>query len=292
MILIAESGSTKCDAVFLDHSGREISRFRIMGFNPYFHDYTFIREHIKTVDEIAKYGEQTTHVFFYGAGCSTPPLCDIIKEGIAPSFPNAEVMVDHDLKACAYATYDNEPSISCILGTGSNSVFFDGENIRETVPALAFILGDEGSASYIGKRLIRAYLYHRMSDEVAEDFYKTYGLDKDTIIDRVYSKPNANVFLGSLSPFAHKHIKDPFFRDIVYKGFYEFLDIHVKSFPESAHCKVNFVGSIAYHFMDVLEEAIKDHGLKMGQVIRRPLDGLVNYHMHILPKSSKLFKAS
>lgn len=289
MILIAESGSTKCDAVFLDQSGKEISRFRMMGFNPYFHQSSFITEQALLVEEIAKYRIETSHVFFYGAGCSSPSLNQIISKGLGPVFPSAKILVDHDLKACAYATYNGEPSISCILGTGSNSVYFDGENISEEVPALAFILGDEGSASYIGKKLISSFLYKKMPSDLAEDFYASYGLDKDTVIDKVYAKPHANVFLGSLSPFAHKHIKNPFVRNIVADGFQQFLETHVLCYPNAAEVEVNFVGSIAYHFQDILEELMADLNLKLGRIIRRPLDGLINYHLTQLPNSNQIF---
>lgn len=289
MILIAESGSTKCDAVFLDNTGKELSRFRMMGFNPYFHSVEFISEQALLVEEIAKYRIETTHIFFYGAGCSSPGLNKIISTGLEPVFPNAEILVDHDLKACAYSTYIGDPSINCILGTGSNSVYFDGSNVSEEVPSLAFILGDEGSASFIGKKLISSFLYKKMPKDLADDFFNTYGLTKDAVIDRVYAKPNANVFLGSLAPFAHKHINKPFIYNIVSDGFRQFIEIHVLCFPQAKNVSVNFVGSVAYHFQVVLEELMNDMGLKMGQIIRRPLDGLINYHLTQLPNSKQLF---
>ncbi len=289
MILIAESGSTKCDAVFLDDSGKEISRFRMMGFNPYFHTSPFISENALLVDEIMKYKDQTTHVFFYGAGCSSQRLNLVISEGLSPVFPNAKIMVDHDLKACAYSTYDGEPSISCILGTGSNSVYFDGHDIAEEVPALAFILGDEGSASYIGKKLISGFLYKKMPQDLADDFFNTYKLTKDIVIDKVYAQDHANVFLGSLAPFAHKNIKNPFVYEIVAEGFRKFLETHVLCFPQAKNVEVNFVGSIAYHFQDVLVDLLKSMDLKLGRIIRRPLDGLINYHLTQHAQSNKIF---
>lgn len=289
MILIAESGSTKCDAVFLDDKGKEISRFRMMGFNPYFHSSSFISEKALLVEEIKKYRHETSHVFFYGAGCSSPRLNKIISDGLAPVFPVAEVLVDHDLKACAYSTYDGDPSISCILGTGSNSVYFDGVNIFEEVPALAFILGDEGSASFIGKKLISSFLYKKMPLDLAEDFFETYGLNKDIVIDKVYAQEFANVFLGSLSPFAHKHIKNPFIYNIVADGFRQFIETHVLCFPQAKNVEVNFVGSIAYHFQDILEDLLNSMDLKLGRVIRRPLDGLINYHLTQHSQSHKIF---
>lgn len=290
MIFIAESGSTKCDAVFLDNDGKEVCRFRTMGFNPYFHDSDFIEHRIGNVPEIKKYASQTTHVFFYGAGCSSPALNTIIQTGLQPIFSKAKIQVDHDLKACAFATYTGKPAISCILGTGSNSVYFDGENIREEVPALAFILGDEGSASYIGKKLIAGYFYKTMPLEFRDDFFKTYGLDKNAVVERVYTKPHANVFLASLAPFASKHIKHSFFRDLITEGFTDFLKTHVQCFPESKNVPVHFVGSIAHYFKPILSSSMKQLGLLEGNLIQKPLDGLINYHVNHLKETVELFK--
>ena len=292
MIFIADSGSTKCDAVFLNADGTEVCRLRTMGFNPYFHESDFISDQLGQLAEMKKYGNQTTHVFFYGAGCSSPALNEVIKQGLSPVFPNAEINVDHDLKACAYATYDGKPSISCILGTGSNSVFFDGTDIHEEVPAMAFILGDEGSGCYIGKNLITSYFYKTMPQDARKDFFDTYGLTKDEVIDRVYAKPHANVFLASLSHFAFKHKEESFFRDLVFEGFKSFLKIHVQCFPQAKDVKVNFVGSIAYHFEDILDCALEQLSLTKGHIVRRPLDGLIHFHMENLNLGSEVLKSN
>ncbi len=277
MIYIAESGSTKCDAVFLKEDGTEVARIRTMGFNPYFHSAEFIDSELKKVPEIKCYGEKVSAVFFFGAGCSSPELNQKVKDGLKGSFPNATIRVDHDLMASAYATYSGEPAISCILGTGSNTVFFDGHTITKGVSGLGYILGDEGSASYIGKKVLAGYLYRQMSKEALKDFNETYDLTPDQIRENVYTRPNVNVFLGSFAPFAHKHIDEKYFYDLVYEGFKTFITSQVMYFPQSAHVPINFVGSIAYHFKGVLEDVIRDLDLKMGVIVRRPLDGLVQY---------------
>lgn len=283
MIYIAESGSTKCDAVFLNDDGTEVCRIQTIGFNPYFHDSDFITKELTKVDEIKELGAQVSQVFFFGAGCSSAELNQKVVNGLAPHFPNAKINVDHDLMACAYATYNGEPEISCILGTGSNTVFFDGNSITKGVSGLGYILGDEGSASYIGKKVLAAYLYETMPSEFIHDFDETYKLTRDQIRERVYEHPHANVFIGSFAPFANKHISDPFFEEIVYDGFRSFFEVQVKYFPQAMHVPVNFVGSIAYHFQPTLEQAAVDAGLKMGKVVRRPIDGLLRYYMkHIL----------
>ncbi len=290
MIFIAESGSTKCDAVFLHEDGREVCRLHTMGFNPYFHTSSFISVELSKAKEVAQYGNAVTKVFFYGAGSSSPTLNSIVAAGLKQVFPNAHILVDHDLKACAYATYKGEPAISCILGTGSNSVYFDGKEISEEVPALGYILGDEGSASYLGKKLVAAYLYKQLPAQIAADFENTYKLSKDDIIQKVYKQPNANVALASFAPFVSKHIEHPIIWEMVFTGFRLFLQTHALCYANAREVPINFVGSIAHHFSEILEDAVAHLDLKMGAIIQKPLNGLINYHLaYILctPKSVK-----
>lgn len=292
MIYLAESGSTKCDALFLTNEGEEVVRIKTMGFNPYFHSAQLIHRELSKVPEVKKYADQVDHVFFYGAGCSAPQLNAIVEKGLSKVYKNAQVRVDHDLVAAGYATYSGEPAITCILGTGSNSVFFDGENSREEVPALAFILGDEGSASYFGKRIVADYLYKKMPQEAREDFYNTYHLSKDDIIDRVYNKPGANVFLADFAPFVTGHIDSPYFQEIVHQGFRAFIDTHVLCFPEAPKVPIHFVGSVAYHLSDILMAEIDWAGLRAGNIVQKPLEGLIEYHRkHLWPEASA-YKAS
>lgn len=287
MIYLAESGSTKCDALFLTNEGEEVIRFKTMGFNPYFHSADLIHRELSKVPEVIEYADQVDHVFFYGAGCSAPRLNAIVEDGLSQVFQSAQVRVNHDLVAAGYATYSGEPAITCILGTGSNSVFFDGENIREEVPALAFILGDEGSASYFGKRVVADYLYKKMPAAAREDFYHTYQLTKDNIIDRVYNKPGANVFLANFAPFVSRHIDSPYFQEMVHQGFRDFIETHVLCYPEADEVPVHFVGSVAYHLSDILMMEIDRAGLKAGNIVQKPLEGLIEYHRkHLWPEAS------
>ncbi len=279
MIYIAESGSTKCDAVFLENDGVEIARIRTIGFNPYFHSSEFIEAELKKVQEIVEYGPKVEQVYFFGAGCSSPSLNQKVAKGLKGSFPNANIEVDHDLMACAYATYTGESAISCILGTGSNAVYFDGESITKGISGLGYILGDEGSASYIGKKVLSAYLYKQLPEGINCDFEETFKITPDEIRQRVYNMPHVNVFLGSFAPFAHKHIELPFFYNLVYEGFESFIKTQVKYFPQATEVPIHFVGSIAHHFQNVLEDVIRNLELNMGQIVRRPLDGLVQYYL-------------
>lgn len=283
MILIAESGSTKCDWILLENNGTEIKRFKTMGFNPYFHSSELIFKELSIEPNLGNgIHDKIDRVYFYGAGCSTPSLNLIVHAGLEKVFPNARVRVDHDLLAAAYSTFRGVPEISCILGTGSNSVYFDGERAFEEVPALAYVLGDEGSGSFLGKRLLSEYLYKRLPADLSSDFRETFGLSKNDIINRVYNQPDPNVWLASFSKFYGSHATHPWVREAVREGFTKFRDIHILCYDKAMEVEVNFVGSVAWHFRDILEEVLKEKGIQFGYVLRRPLDGLVAYHIKYL----------
>lgn len=283
MIYLAESGSTKCDAVFINKNGEEIRRFRHIGFNPYFHNSDFVATEIQKIPEVRELGEKIEQVYFYGAGCSSPKLNQIIADGLKAGFPNAEIKVDHDLRAAAYATYQGEPEITCILGTGSNCLYYDGQSLIPGNSGYGFIIGDEGSASYIGKQLVRSYLYKQMPAPYRDEFHQQYGFSVEDIRENIYNKPGPNVFLGSLAPFAHERLHIPFFYQLVFNGFKEFIETQILTFEQSKEVKINFVGSVAHHFRAVLEDVLNFFDLELGVIIRRPVDGLVNYHLsHVL----------
>lgn len=284
MILIAESGSTKTDIAILDNSGDERCRFSTMGFNPYFHSSEKITQELNQQEVVKDYAEDITDVFFYGAGCSSEHLCAVVRKGLEPIFRNAAIKVDHDLTSCAYATYSGEPGVSCILGTGSNSVFFDGTAIRPSNSGLGFILGDEGSASHIGKKLVTSYFYRTMPEPYRLLFAEDYNMNKDHVVKRVYQEERANVYLANMAPFANRHIDQQFFWQLVFDGFREFVDYHVLCFEEAPKVPIHFVGSIAHYFQDVLEDTLSHFDLRMGQVIQKPLDGLIAYHQKYLQR--------
>lgn len=279
MILIADSGSTKCDWQFLDNQGNLITSYHTMGFNPYFHSTEFILSTLNQHPKFIAYAPEVKNVFFYGAGCSTPQLNKVVEVALETIFTAAHVEVHHDLDGSAYSVYQGKPVIACILGTGSNSCHFDGTTVKEEVPALAYVLGDEGSGSYLGKKLLTSYLYKRLPENIKLDFETKFGYTKNDIIEAVYHKPNANVYLASFVRFLAEHRSDKWVHDVVFNGFVEFLEIHVNCFDDAKNVEVSFVGSIAYYFQDILEEALSSLGLTFGQVIKSPIDGLVAYHV-------------
>lgn len=265
------------------HNGNEtISNTK--GFNPYFHSKSDILEALEGNSALVSVKDDVQQLHFYGAGCSSPELNAVIESGLAAFFRNAMITVDHDLNASAFACYNGEPEIACILGTGSNSCYFDGLTVREEVPALGHILGDEGSGNWFGKRMLADYLYKKLPAPMHDAFFQM-GLNKATIVERVYQKPGANVFIASLMPVLIENKDLPYAQELIRKGFQEFIDVHVKCFKEHTTCEVNFVGSISDLLQDELRVVCADNGIRLGRIVRRPLQNLVNYHVRLLEQA-------
>jgi glucosamine kinase len=282
MILIIESGSTKSDWVLLDQGKK--TYFSTIGLNPYFHNADDVEQAIRKNLGLHALKDSVSEIYFYGAGCSAEHLNVIIKSGIQRVYKNATISVDHDLNACAYSTYNGEPAISCIIGTGSNSCFFDGEKVSEKIPALGYILGDEGSGTYMGKRLLADFLYQRLPEEMSIAFQKETNLDKDSIVNKVYKEPNVNVYLASFVPFIQKFSETNYVKELVLNGFKQFLEIHVCCFDNYQDYPVHFVGSISRIFKNELEQACNYHNIKLGNIVQKPVDGLVQYHERYINK--------
>ena len=279
MILIAESGSTKTDWVLVNDN-KEITMFKTMGFNPFFHSSEFIAEEIQNNKEFYEASKNVDKLYFYGAGCSSVEMNNIVKLGLNKIYPNSTIIVDHDLLACALSTYQGEPSISCILGTGSNSCYFDGNVLREEVPAIAYVLGDEGSGSFYGKKLLRDYLYNQLPESISKDFESQFGNAKADIFENVYMKPHANVYLASFMKFINRHYHHEYVVNMIQHGMNEFMKIHVCCYPEHKSVKTHFIGSISKIFERELIQAAKNNGVILGEIIQKPVDNLVNYHLN------------
>ena len=278
MVLIVESGSTKSDWVLLSPENKQ-DVYSSMGFNPYFHSSAVIENELRRHAELMSHAEKIQQIYFYGAGCSSSEMNDIVKRGLTNVFTNAHIHIDHDLMACAYATYSGNPSICCIIGTGSNSCYFDGETVSEVVPALGYILGDEGSGTYFGKKLLSAFLYHQLPKHVEEDFVKEYAIDKNEIVNKVYRNENANVYIASFMPFIAKHKDELFFQKMIEDGLRHFIEVHVCCYPNYKDVEINFVGSIASVFRNALDRAANSLGARIGRVVQKPVEGLVSYHL-------------
>jgi glucosamine kinase len=276
MLIIIESGSTKADWLIIQ--GEKRYYHSTIGFNPFFHSSELVAQTIKNDEQLREFIDLSGEIHFYGAGCSSGELNQTIERGFQEAFKNANTTVDHDLLAAGLALYRNKNVIACILGTGSNSLLFDGKNLHEEVPALGYILGDEGSGSFFGKQILTDFLYNRLPQQMDSDL-RQLGLDKDEIFRRVYMEPNANVFLASISPILIQNKELDYCQNLIQKGFDLFLDRHVLCFKDCYETEISFVGSIAALLAPELEVVCREKGLKIGQIIRKPIDSLANYHL-------------
>ena len=287
MILIADSGSTKCDWQVVKDK-KPFLYTNTNGINPFFHDETTIEAFIRENDKLTGLANEVTHIFFYCAGGSNADLNIQVEHGLKRVFKNAEILVDHDLVGAAFATWNGHSAITCILGTGSNSIYFDGKKTHEEVPALAYILGDEGSGSYFGKKLLSDYLYGYLPKELDDMLRYELKLTKDEILENVYMKPYANVYLAGFMKLIHQFTYLDYISDMIAEGMNKFLRIHVMCFDNYDKVPVHFIGSVAYFFSEQLRKEAKKLDIKIGTIIKKPIEGLVDYHIkHHFEKLSK-----
>lgn len=289
MLLIADSGSTKCDWMLIKEN-EEAQSFSTMGFNPFFHNEAIISNAIRQNTEMISFAEQVTMLFLYSAGCSSKDLKMVVERALKSVFPNAQIYVDHDLVGAAFATWDENPAITAIIGTGSNSCYFDGDIVKQANPGLGlgYILGDEGSGSYYGKILLRKYLGNDLPDELYNTLRNDYKLSRDVIVENVYMKPHANVYLASFMKVLSDNRTNSWVNDLVNDGMKLFLSSHVACYKNYQRVPTHFIGSIAYHFEDNLRFAAAPLGVNVGTIIKKPIFGLVNYHLknHFSKKAS------
>lgn len=277
MILIADSGSTKTDWRLLLPNGN-ISQATTVGFNPNYQTAAAIQTEL-SLNLLPQLGTtQPTQVYFYGAGCSTPDKCSMVASAILAVFPNSQVQVMSDAVAAARATCGHMPGIACILGTGSNSCLYNGENITAQMPCLGFALGNEGSGSYIGKKLLHLYLNHELPSDLQEAFRKSYPQSQAEILNRIYNEPFPNRYVASFALFLNGRQRHPFVADLLYKCFLDFFQLTVCKYPAYQTLPTHFVGSIAYYFADVLRLAAKSLHIQVGRVLQNPIAGLALYH--------------
>lgn len=288
MWLIAESGSTKTDWLFLNEDNITVERYSTTGINPTFLNEEIITELLTSELMSELDGAEITEVFFFAAGAASERLKGIIRRGLRNVFVEAKILVEHDLMACAFACYEGEPCICCILGTGSNSIYFDGKDSYKAVPSLAYILGDEASGTWFSKRLLRSYYYKKLPEDLREKFIEEYGsIPIEKFLKRIYEDGTPNTYLASFMPFIVEHKNHPFFRRIIRCGVREFLDIHVQCYEESSDARVHFVGSVATLLQDEIREVGEEMALKIGNFVQKPAvrlkPFLVNHKKRLFP---------
>ncbi len=278
MILLADSGSTKVHWCLVTASGQYTDIFTD-GINPFFQTSDAMRNSIcnQLLPKIAPllWAGTLTHIFFYGAGC-TPEKKGFVQKALEGVFKKAEVHVESDMLGAARALLGHNAGVACILGTGSGSCYFNGENIDWCVPSLGYILGDEGSAAVLGKRLVSDLLKNQLGDDLKEAFFKEYETSMPDIFERVYRQPFPNRFLAKLSKFCADHIDDKRIHDLVYDHFVQFIRRNLVQYRVSS--PIGFVGSIAYYYKPILEEAMQAEGMPLGTILQDPIEGLKEFH--------------
>lgn len=276
MILIADSGATKTSWALL--AGEKNITHETSGFNPYFMPSSVIQNIIvqEMNKEISK--ADVTEIYYYGSGCSTENNCAVVSTALKDQFPDAEIEVQHDLLAAARALLGRSKGIACILGTGANSCAYDGEKITDNVPSLGYMFGDEGSGAYIGRKFLAAVLKKELAKEILDAFDEEFNYSLEDILKSVYNAGNPSPYMASFTHFLAKHEHHDDVREILFSSFIEFFTQSVSKYKRYKLLPVSFVGSVAFHFRHILNEAAWQMGISIGRIEKVPMEGLIRYH--------------
>ncbi|UZD21891.1 N-acetylglucosamine kinase [Algoriphagus halophytocola] len=280
MIVIADSGSSKTDWRVI-HSDGKISQHRGIGFNPYYQSSEEIGSHMRDEFLLGLQGE-IREVYFYGAGCSAPSRQEEVAKAIRSLYPMAEIQVDHDLAAAAKSTCGHSAGIACILGTGSNSCDYDGKKIIATRPAPGYIFGDEGGGAYVGRKLLKDFIFDQMPAEIKKGLVDQFDLTAVKIQEQVYQKPYPNRYMASFCKFITERKSNPYCYRLFYDSFQDFLSQYVMKYEDYKNKPVSFVGSIAHYNGDILRKAATDVGIHVQLILESPIAGLTLYHQKML----------
>lgn len=276
MKLIIDCGSTKADWLILD-KGTEVANTSTNGFNPNYTDKDTISSITLNNNIYTPYIHDIREVYFYGSGCASIKNCNLIEDIFKNIFRSSKIVVNCDLMAASHALMGDKNGIVGILGTGSNSCFYENGKIKERAISLGYILGDEGSGSHIGKSLLRDYFYAAMPKDLRNRFEERYDLRRDNVIDNIYSNSQASRYIASFVPFAYDNINNSYIKNLCAKCFNEYIDIFLKRYDVSSN-NIGIVGSIAYYFRDIINECFEYQGFNKPQILKSPIEGLKIYH--------------
>lgn len=279
MIIVADSGSTKTSWLLLSDAGEKLIETSTEGLNPAVFPRDVLLSRVLSNKELIDNSEKIKTLHFFGAGCGTPKPRVIIAEVLQSIFINAKVIIKEDTEVAIMATTDNDPAIVCILGTGSNCSYFDGEKIHQRIVSLGYIIMDDASGNYFGKQLLKAYYFNQMPTELAQKFSENYNLDADFIKENLYRKSNPNTYLASLGHFIIDQKSHPFCQKIIKEGLQLFIDNQILQFENARQVPINFVGSIAHFLSDEIKATLSVNGLTLGVIQRHPIEGFVEKHI-------------
>ncbi|WP_026976360.1 BadF/BadG/BcrA/BcrD ATPase family protein [Flavobacterium tegetincola] len=280
MKLLVDSGSTKADWIAIDDSGKVLFTTQTLGLNPEVLDEDQITARLDDRFDILHNKNNVTHLYFYGAGCGTDRMKKFLSKVFETYFANANVSVQEDTYAAVYATTPKgEKAIVSILGTGSNCSYFDGTILHQKVQSLGYIAMDDCSGNQFGRQLIRGYYFNKMPSDLAQIFEKEYNLDADAIKHNLYKEANPNAYLATFAKFLIQHKDHEFCQKIIRSAMQDFVDNYITQFDNCREVPVHFIGSIAFYLKEELQMVLAENKLTVGNVLRRPIDGLIQYHL-------------
>jgi glucosamine kinase len=274
--LIADSGSTKAEWCLLD--GKKKKTIITQGISPYFLSAGQIQELLEKELAPKVKNSLPDEIFYYGTGCSNPANVKAVKTALKKVFGKAVITVNHDLMGAARALCGDEAGVACILGTGSNSCYFNGRRIVKNSPGLGFILGDEGSGAYLGRKVIQHFLYNTFDPDLMDRFNAKYNTNAVEILEAVYKGPLPNRYLAGYAAFLAENRGHYMIENIIEDSFNDFFFNHLYKYKESWTHPIHFIGSVAFGFKDVLKDMCRNYELQLGRVLKQPMDGLVKYH--------------
>lgn len=274
--LIADSGATKAEWSLVN--GGKVKTINTQGISPYFLNTEQIRDLLLKELSPKLKNVQVDEIYYYGTGCANPDNVKLIKKALKQVFPDAYMEVTHDLMAAARALCGPDKGIACILGTGSNSCYYNGKKIMRNSPGLGYVLGDEGSGAYLGRKVLQYYLYGTFDDELRGRFDLTYMTNATEILENVYKKPLPNRYLAAFTYFLAENRGHYMIENIIEDGLNDFFFTHLCKYRETWKLPVNFAGSVAYGFRDVLAQLCQSYEFELGKVLQKPMSGLIAYH--------------
>ncbi len=279
MILVVDSGATKSDWIALDSKGEQLFFTQTLGLSPEVLSRSVIKERLLNNFELSKNRKRIKKLHFYGAGGGTEGLRKFLKDIFKGFFPNAQIEVLEDIYAAVYATTPpGQHSIVCILGTGSNCCYYDGQQVTQKTTSLGYIVMDDGSGNFFGRKLLRDYYFNKIPQDLAITFAETYNLEADTIKEKLYKQPNPNTYLATFARFIVDNKEHPYCKGVINKGLQQFINNYVMQFDLATKVPVHFVGSIAYFLHEELEAILERNDMVMGVIRRKPIEGLVAFH--------------
>ena len=279
MRLIVDSGSTKTDWIAIDYSGNILFETQTLGLNPQVLSEAIVEERIINNYELYRIRNEVDSTFFYGAGCGTEPPRKLMEGVLKSIFQNSTISVKEDTYAAVYAITDpGEPSIVCILGTGSNCSFYDGEIVHQKITSLGYILMDDASGNYFGRQLLRDYYFNKIPRKLSDSFAEDFNLGAEEIKTNLYKKSNPNTYLATFAKFVIVNKNEPYIQSLINKGLGLFIENQISQFENAKKLPIHFIGSISYFLREELEAKLISYGFTLGKILKKPIEGLVSYH--------------